>query len=44
MSFNSEPSLDEQIHELQEEDSILSFYPTEIDAEDIDDLISEVKN
>jgi len=40
-----EPSLDEQIHELQEEDSILSFYPTELDAEDIDDLnISEVKN
>ncbi|CAI6344423.1 unnamed protein product [Macrosiphum euphorbiae] len=41
MSFNSEPSLDEQIYELQEEDSILSFYPIEIDAEDIDDLISE---
>ncbi|XP_060867215.1 dynein light chain Tctex-type protein 2B-like [Metopolophium dirhodum] len=33
-----EPSLDEQIHELQEEDSILSFYPAEIDTEDIDDL------
>jgi len=40
-----EPSLDEQIHETQEDDSILSFYPAEIDAEDIDDLnISEVKN
>ncbi|XP_003242459.1 tctex1 domain-containing protein 2-like [Acyrthosiphon pisum] len=41
MSFR-EPSLDEQIHELQEEDSILSFYPAEIDAEDTDNLnISE---
>lgn len=40
-----EASPDEQIYEAQEDDSILSFYPAEIDVEDIDDLnISEVKN
>jgi len=39
-----EASTDEQIHETQEEDSILSFYPAETDGEEIDDLnISEVK-
>ncbi|XP_025209265.1 tctex1 domain-containing protein 2-like [Melanaphis sacchari] len=32
-----EASIDEQIHETREEDSILSFYPAEINVEEIDD-------
>ncbi|XP_060838468.1 dynein light chain Tctex-type protein 2B-like [Rhopalosiphum padi] len=37
MSFIDEASIDEQIHETQDGDSILSFYPAEINEEDIDD-------
>jgi len=45
MSFVDEASIDEQIHETQDGDSILSFYPAEINEEDIDDPnISEVNN
>ncbi|XP_015365278.1 PREDICTED: tctex1 domain-containing protein 1-like [Diuraphis noxia] len=37
-----EVSINEQIHETQDDDTILSFYPADIDGEDIDDLnISE---
>jgi len=40
-----ETSINEQLHETQDENSILSFYPAEVDGEDVDDLnISEVKN
>lgn len=40
-----EASINEQIYETQDGYSILSFYPAEIDGEDIDDPnISEVKN
>lgn len=46
MMSSREASMDEQIHEMQEMDSILSFYPADIDnMEDIDDInTSEVNN
>jgi len=42
--MSSREDINEQIHEMQEEGSILSFYPAEINVEDNDDPnVSEVK-
>lgn len=45
VKMSSREDINEQIQEMQEEGSILSFYPAEINVEDNDDPnVSEVKN
>lgn len=43
--MSSREDINEQMQEMQEEGSILSFYPAEINVEDNDDPnVTEVKN